>query len=66
MRRRRRSHRRGRNHTVRNIVIGCFVITLFLVIGYSSFSMNIALNAKGNIKLKGFGTQSSPYYIVDE
>ena len=52
MRRRRHSHRRGKNHTVRNIVIGCFVITLFLATGYSAFQTNITLKVKGNVKEK--------------
>ena len=49
MRRRRRSHRR-KNHTVRNIVISCFVITLLFATGYSAFQTNISINVKGNIK----------------
>ncbi len=48
--RRRRIHRRGKNHTVRNIVISCFVITLLFATGYSAFQTNIIINVKGNVK----------------
>jgi len=64
MRRRRHSHRRGKNHTVRNIVIGCFVITLFLATGYSAFQTVISLNVKGNIKQKPFNTQKLKQNVV--
>jgi len=50
MRRRRHSHRRGKNHVVRNIVICSFVITLLFATGYSAFQTVISINAKGNIK----------------
>ncbi len=49
MQRRRRNHRRGKNHTVRNIVISCFVMTLLFATGYSAFQTVISINAKGNI-----------------
>jgi len=64
MRRRRHSHRRGKNHTVRNIVISCFVITLFLATGYSAFQTNINLNIKGNIKEKSRIMRSWNNYII--
>ncbi len=48
--RRRRSHRRGKNHSVKNIVISCFVMTLLFVTGYSAFQTVISINAKGNVK----------------
>lgn len=47
---RRRHNHRGGNKNVRNIVIGCFVMTLFFGVGYSAFQTNINIKAKGTIK----------------
>lgn len=48
--RRGRNYRRG-NRNVRNIVIICFVMILFLGIGYGAFQTSLSINAKGNVKV---------------
>lgn len=50
MRIRGRSHRREKNHTVINIVISCFVMTLLFATGYSAFQTVTSIIAKGSIK----------------
>ena len=64
MRRRRRSHRRGKNHTVRNIVISCFVLTFLFASEYAAFQTVININVKGNIKQKPFNIEKLKQNIV--
>lgn len=55
MRRRYRKLRRRKHKSLmRNTIIVMVVLTLGFATGYSAFSTNISLNAKGNIKQKSF------------
>lgn len=73
------NHRKAKKRIIKNLIIGCLVITFFLTVGYSAFQTVINISAKGNIKIRtdfyvssngsdisGKGSLKSPYASIQK